>query len=110
MYYYYPEEDLTGAVGRPLLNHDVKIVDDDGREITEYDTRGELCMRGPSMFMGYFDGVRWRPERGTDMMKMASFHTGDVAMISGKTGLVAYCGSEEELDQSERVSGCAGGD
>ena len=86
MYYYYPEEDLTGAVGRPLLNHDVKLVDDDGREITEYDTRGELCMRGPSMFMGYFDGVSGgRRTDGYD--EHGFFHTGDVAMISGKTGL-----------------------
>ena len=86
MYYYYPEEDLTGAVGRPLLNHDVKLVDDDGRQITEYDTRGELCMRGPSMFMGYYDGASGgRRREGYDEEQF--FHTGDVAIISSKTGL-----------------------
>ena len=86
MYYYYPEEDLTGAVGRPLLSHDVKLVDDDGTEITEFDTRGELCMRGPSMFMGYFDGASGGRRRdGYD--EEGYFHTGDVAMISQRTGL-----------------------
>lgn len=77
--FHYPEPDTTGAVGRMLPNVDAKLVDDDGNDITDYDVRGELCVRGPIVIAGYFNN----PEANAkDWDKDGYFHTGDIAFIS----------------------------
>lgn len=41
----YPESDITGAVGRPIPNVNMKLVDDNGKDLGEvYGTRGEICL------------------------------------------------------------------
>lgn len=40
------ESDETGSVGRLLPDLDAKLVDDGGRDISAYDVRGEICVRG----------------------------------------------------------------
>jgi long-subunit acyl-CoA synthetase (AMP-forming) len=80
----YPERDTTGSVGRPLPNIDLKLVDDNGKDISGYDVRGELCVRGPTVVNGYFEN----PEaNGRDWDEDRFFHTGDIAYIDGKTNL-----------------------
>lgn len=80
----YPSHDKTGSVGVPIPNLDVKLVDDDGKDVTGYDVRGELCVRGPSIIKGYFEN----PEANArDWDAEGFFHTGDIAYIDGKTGL-----------------------
>lgn len=77
--FHYPEPDSTGAVGRMLPNVDAKLVDDDGNDISDYDVRGELCVRGPIVIAGYFNN----PEANAkDWDKDGFFHTGDIAFIS----------------------------
>jgi len=51
----HPEKDVTGSVGKALPNIDLKIVGDDGKDISGYDVRGELCVRGPTVVRGYFE-------------------------------------------------------
>ncbi|KAK3066980.1 hypothetical protein LTS18_001372, partial [Coniosporium uncinatum] len=51
----YPETDETGSVGYFLPNLDAKLVDDDGKDVSAYDVRGELCVRGPTVIPGYFE-------------------------------------------------------
>ncbi|KAL3417885.1 4-coumarate-CoA ligase 2 [Phlyctema vagabunda] len=53
--FHFNEHDDTGSVGRMLPNLDAKIIDDDGNDITAYDTRGELCVRGPTVIPQYFE-------------------------------------------------------
>ena len=80
----WPEKDTTGSVGRPLPNLDLKLVDDAGIDISAYDVRGELCVRGPTVVRGYFEN----PEANErDWDEDAFFHTGDIAYIDGKTDL-----------------------
>lgn len=74
---HYPEHDPTGSVGRFLPNHDAKLVDDEGCDITDFDVAGELCVRGPLIVKGYFNNpeanrLAWDDE--------GYFHTGDVAL------------------------------
>ena len=76
---HYPEPDTTGSVGRMLPNVDAKLIDDDGKDISAYDVRGELCVRGPIVIAGYFNN----PEANAkDWDKDGYFHTGDIAFIS----------------------------
>jgi 4-coumarate--CoA ligase len=91
---HYPEHDPTGSVGRFLPNHDAKLVDDEGRDITDFDVAGELCVRGPLIVKGYFNN----PEAN----KLAwdtdgYFHTGDVAMRKRENGLWYIVDRKKEL-------------
>lgn len=83
--FYYPESDNTGSVGRWMPGIDVKLVDDDGTELEKlYDTRGELCVRGPNVTRGYLNN----PEaNGRDWDEDGYFHTGDVVYCDSKTKL-----------------------
>lgn len=80
----YPEKDTTGSVGRPMPNLDLKLIDDAGKDISGYDVRGELCIRGPTVVRGYFEN----PEANKrDWDSEGYFHTGDIAICDGKTQL-----------------------
>ena len=80
----YPNHDDTGSIGVPLANLDMKLTDDDGNDITDYNVRGELCVRGPTVIKGYFEN----PEANArDWDKEGFFHTGDIAWIDPKTKL-----------------------
>ncbi|KAF2132772.1 4-coumarate-CoA ligase-like protein [Dothidotthia symphoricarpi CBS 119687] len=91
---HYPEHDPTGSVGRFLPNHDAKLVDDDGKDITDFDIRGELCVRGPLIVKGYFNN--------SEANKLAwdedgYFHTGDVAVCKRENGLWYIVDRKKEL-------------
>lgn len=75
--FYWPENDDTGSVGWPMPNLDFKLVDDAGNDIGEtYDTRGELCVRGPTISKGYFENPK---ANARDWDADGFFHTGDIA-------------------------------
>lgn len=92
--FYYPENDDTGSVGRFVPNIDVKLVDDEGREITAYDVRGELCVRGPGVIRGYLDN----PEANArDFDEDGFFHTGDILYCDNRTKLWYIVDRKKEL-------------
>ena len=65
-----------GSVGRPVAHLDLRIVDDDGHELPAGE-RGEICLRGPKVFSGY-----WRdPEATARALQDGWFHTGDVGRV-----------------------------
>jgi 4-coumarate--CoA ligase len=69
----YPGFDTTGSVGYAIPDLDIKLVDDDGKDISGYDVRGELCVRGPTVVRGYFEN----PEANArDFDGEGYFHTG----------------------------------
>lgn len=80
--FYYPEDDETGSVGRMLPGLDVKVIDDDGKDITAYDTRGELCIRGPTITQGYFENSKANAE---SFDAQGFFKTGDIVYCDGKS-------------------------
>lgn len=73
-----PEEvvDHAGSVGRPVSFMDFRIVDETDRDVGTGEV-GELCVRGPSVFVGYWD----RPEATAEAIRDGWFHTGDMARV-----------------------------
>ncbi|CAD6441605.1 6a52cfbf-8984-433f-9ed1-2d116ac6e905 [Sclerotinia trifoliorum] len=77
--FHYWEDDNTGSVGRMLPNIDAKIIDDEGNDITAYDVRGELCVRGPTIISGYYKN---QPANQLSFDSSQFFKTGDIAYCS----------------------------
>jgi acyl-CoA synthetase (AMP-forming)/AMP-acid ligase II len=67
--------------------HDIRannnrIIDDDGKDITGYDTLGELCVRGPIVTKGYFEN----PTANAQAFDSEGFFkTGDIVYCDKKT-------------------------
>lgn len=89
----YPEDDRTGSVGRFLPGLDVKLVDDGGKDVTDYDVHGELCIRGPTVIQGYLD----EKANASSWDRDGFFHTGDVAYCARGTGLWYIVDRKKEL-------------
>ncbi|TVY85924.1 Acyl-CoA ligase, partial [Lachnellula willkommii] len=79
--FYHPEDDTTGSVGRPIPCCDIKIIDGNGNDISAYDTRGEICVRGPIIIRGYFEN----PKANAESFDADGFF---------KTGDIVYCDSQ----------------
>jgi fatty-acyl-CoA synthase len=78
-----PLERRVSTVGRIHPHLEVKIVDAEGR-IVPRGTPGELCTRGYSVMLGYWDD----PERSAQVIDAARWmHTGDLATIDAE----GYC-------------------
>jgi fatty-acyl-CoA synthase len=78
-----PLERRVSTVGRIHPHVEVKIVDLEGR-IVPRGVSGELCTRGYSVMLGYWD----EPEKTADVLDAAGWmHTGDLATIDAE----GYC-------------------
>jgi non-ribosomal peptide synthetase component E (peptide arylation enzyme) len=86
-------EILYTTVGKPTCPYDsYKIVDRDGKELPA-DTPGELLIKGPGVFTGYYRN----PEENEKMFdKDGYFKTGDVAKMDGN-GNVTLVGRIKEM-------------
>ncbi|MFP3116048.1 AMP-binding protein [Streptomyces sp. Iso 434] len=68
----------TGTVGRVLPHLEVKVVDPGTGVTVERGEAGELCTRGYSVMLGYWD----EPERTAEAVDPAGWmHTGDLAVL-----------------------------
>jgi acyl-CoA synthetase (AMP-forming)/AMP-acid ligase II len=64
------------SAGRPAINVDVAILDDDDRPLA-VGAVGEICVRGPNVMKGY-----WRkPEETARALRGGFMHTGDLGYI-----------------------------
>jgi malonyl-CoA/methylmalonyl-CoA synthetase len=66
---------VPGTVGPPLPGVDVRLVDDEGRDVHTAGEVGEILVRGPNLFLEYLN----RPDATAEAMRDGWFHTGDVA-------------------------------
>ncbi len=67
-----------GSVGRPCLHVEVDIWDDRGESVPVGE-KGEIVLRGPKVFAGY-----WRnPEATAKAFEGGWFHTGDIGVRDG---------------------------
>ncbi|HUT70110.1 MAG TPA: AMP-binding protein [Desulfatiglandales bacterium] len=86
-------ETLYRTVGKPTCPHDIyKVVDRDGRELP-HNTPGELLIKGPGVFTGYYKNPR---ENEEVFDKDGFFRTGDVAKIDEK-GYITLTGRIKEM-------------
>ena len=71
-------ERRAGSIGLPVPDTDCKIIDleDPERELGVGE-RGELCVRGPQVMLGYWN----RPEETALSIRNGWLHTGDVAVM-----------------------------
>jgi fatty-acyl-CoA synthase len=65
----------AGSVGLPLRHVECRVVDDHGMALPD-GTPGELTIRGPNVFDGYWQ----RPDATREALVDGWFHTGDIAV------------------------------
>ena len=81
-----------GSVGWPAPFVSMRVVDDDGRDVPP-DVPGELLLRAPQMFAGYFGA----PERTAEAVTSDGWlRTGDLAVRDAR-GLTRICGRRKEM-------------
>lgn len=83
------EEPQPGSVGRSLPDMDVLITDDNGNRVNDGSV-GQINVRGPSVFSGY-----WQQPNLTDefLNRDGFFNTGDRGSVT-ETGLLTLVGRE----------------
>jgi 2,3-dihydroxybenzoate-AMP ligase len=86
-------ETICTTVGRPTCPYDTyKVVDQDGNELPP-NAEGELVLKGPGVFTGYYNNLE---ENKTVFTRDGFFRTGDVAKINEK-GYITLTGRVKEM-------------
>lgn len=65
-----------GAIGMPIDNVEMKVVDDAGQDVAMGDL-GQIIIRGPNVMLGYWN----RPEETAKVLKDGWFYTGDIGRV-----------------------------
>lgn len=65
-----PGEARIGTVGKPIPGVEIRIVDEQGKDVQE----GEIIARGPNIMKGYFN----KPDKTAEVMADGWFYTGDI--------------------------------
>jgi acyl-CoA synthetase (AMP-forming)/AMP-acid ligase II len=69
-------ERKRGSVGRPIMNVEARVVDEDGNDVAVGEV-GEIVYRGPTVMQGY-----WRmPETNEQAFADGWFHSGDLCRM-----------------------------
>ena len=88
-----PHEQLShaGSAGRPVLNVETRLVDDDGHEVPVGEV-GEVVHRSPQVAAGY-----WRHEEKTaEAFRDGWFHSGDLA-IADEDGRITIVDRKKDM-------------
>ncbi len=81
----------AGSVGRPFLHVDARLVDDAGDDVGVGEV-GELVLRGPTVFAGYWN----RPEATAEVMRDRWFHSGDLG-VRDEQGFVTLVDRKKDM-------------
>ncbi len=68
----------VGSIGRPMPGVELKIVDDQDREVPQ-GQQGEIILRTPAMMKGYWK----RPEETAEILRDGWVRTGDIGYVDG---------------------------
>lgn len=80
-----------GTIGLPIPSTDIKILDDDGNEVA-YGERGEIAIKGPQVFRGYWNN---------DEASKAAFHNG--YFLTGDIGVMDDDGFFKIVDRKKEM-------
>ncbi len=69
--------DRVGYIGLPFPSTDVKLLNDEGKEVG-FDEPGELCCKGPQVMAGYWQ----RPDETEKVLQDSWLKTGDIATVN----------------------------
>jgi len=69
-------ERKPGSIGTPIEGVEMKVVDDEDREMPQGEP-GEIVIRGHNVMKGYWK----RPDATAEVMRGGWFHTGDIATV-----------------------------
>lgn len=72
----YTQKAYNGTIGLPAPSTDVKIIDEEGKELGIGEP-GEMFVKGPQVMLGYYN----RPEATEEILKDGWLATGDVACM-----------------------------
>ncbi|MBQ3751183.1 MAG: amino acid adenylation domain-containing protein [Bacteroidales bacterium] len=110
-------DDEPIPIGKPFRNTDILILDEHNQKITESNKEGELCIRGTSLAMGYYNN----PEKTAAAFVQNPlnhsypeiiYRTGDMVFINNrseivfkgrKDSLIKHMGYRIELGEIEHV-------
>jgi fatty-acyl-CoA synthase len=68
-----------GSVGKPVVQLRVRIVDEEGKDVPA-GSLGEIVLRGPKVFKGYWKN----PEATAEAIRDGWFHTGDIGTLDAQ--------------------------
>jgi fatty-acyl-CoA synthase len=91
-----PEDQLrkAGSAGRPALNVETRVVDDDMRDVRPGEI-GEIVHRSPQLLSGYYKD----PERTADSFAGGWFHSGDLAKVDDE-GYITVVDRKKDMIKS----------
>ena len=73
--------EFTGTIGVPIPGTWMKLLDDDGQEVTELGKPGEIAIKGPQVMAGYWQ----RPDETAKVMTVDGyFKSGDVGTMDAR--------------------------
>ncbi|WP_114195106.1 long-chain-fatty-acid--CoA ligase FadD [Edaphovirga cremea] len=72
----YDLKHYSGSIGLPVPSTDIRLVDDDGKDVPTGQP-GELLIRGPQVMLGYWQ----RPEATDEVLKDGWLSTGDIVTV-----------------------------
>jgi fatty-acyl-CoA synthase len=84
-------KEKTGSVGIPIFHIDMKTVRDDGSPCADGE-EGELLIRGPHVFAGYWQN----PDATAETIRSGWLHTGDIA-VRDADGCYSILGRSKEM-------------
>jgi long-chain acyl-CoA synthetase len=85
--------DRPGSIGLPLPRTEIEIVSlEDGETVMPAGERGEVCIRGPQVMMGYWN----QPEETARTIRNGRLHTGDIGVVDAD-GYVAIVDRIKDL-------------
>jgi ribosome assembly protein SQT1 len=74
-----PADIWFGSSGCLLPGYEAKLIDPEGQEITGYNQPGELCVKSPSVVLGYLQNDKATKETFVDFPEGRFMRTGDEA-------------------------------
>ena len=98
-----------GSIGIPIPGGEMSLIDDNGSLVTATNESGELCYRGPNVFLGYAQSLN---DLSKGDQSMGFLRTGDIAcrdndgfyFISGrKNRFLKIFGNRINLDELEKL-------